>query len=220
MSPVEHAVICAAGIGSRLGLNRPKCLIEIAGRSLLDYHLERLKWAKTIWLVVGFQEEEVAAHALSLRPDIIVVRNPDFANTNTLQSLHRVSRHLNERMLFLDGDTIVENESFSGFLDATKAQQSLIGVSAYTTSDGVRASVVDGEVVGFTRTTDIPLEWTGIAVVNPQVVTDEPIYVYQALERFLPLPAYELKAFDIDTVDDLDMARRALSSNWAFDAIN
>ncbi|WP_256221923.1 NTP transferase domain-containing protein [Pseudomonas sp. NBRC 111127] len=119
MSLVKHVVISAAGIGSRLGLNKPKCLVEVAGRSLLDWHLSRLQWAETVWLVVGFHEEDVIEHAIALRPDLIVVRNPDYARTNTLQSIYRVSRHLRERMLVLDADTVMEPESFKAFLQAS-----------------------------------------------------------------------------------------------------
>lgn len=219
MPPVKHAVISAAGIGSRLGLNRPKCLIEIDGRSLLDYHIERLTTVETVWLVVGFQEEEVTRHAFALRPDLIIVRNPDYARTNTLQSIHRVARHLRERMLIVDADTVVDNESFAGFCEATTRHESLIGVSRYTTSDGVRTLMDGNHVTGFTRDPHPAHEWTGIAVIKPDAVSDEPIYVYQALERFLPLPAYEIKGFDIDTAADLDMARRVMANGWEHHAI-
>ena len=138
MSPIKHVVISAAGIGSRLGLNKPKCLVEIAGRTLLDYHLERLSWAENIWLVVGFEETEVIRHAMSLRNDLIIVRNPDYARTNTLQSIHLVSRHLQERFLVIDADTVVEPASFNAFMVAASECTQLIGISRYTTSDGVR----------------------------------------------------------------------------------
>lgn len=216
MSNIKHAVISAAGIGSRLGLNRPKCLIEVGGRTLLDYHVQRLAEVENIWLVVGFQEETVIEHALSLRSDIIIARNPDYARTNTLQSIYRVARHLKERFLALDADTVIEDSSFRGFLAAARECRELIGVSRYTTSDGVRA-LVDGEpgqVIGFSRTTPPIYEWTGIAVMTPEMVIDQPIYVYQVLENYLPIPAYEINAFDIDTTSDLDMARNVVSGNW------
>jgi choline kinase len=216
MSPLKHVVISAAGIGSRLGLNKPKCLVEVNGRTLLDYHIQRLAWAQTIWLVVGFHEEEVIEHALSLRCDIIIVRNPDYARTNTLQSIYRVSRHLQERFLVVDADTVIEEASFQAFLQAAEQADGLIGISSYTTSDGVRA-LVDAEgklVTGFTREPEHPYEWTGIAVITPAMVVDKPIYVYQALEAHLPLPAFALKAFDIDTTADLDMARHVIANQW------
>lgn len=216
MSPVKHAVICAAGIGSRLGLNKPKCLVEVAGRTLLDWHLERLQWAETVWLVVGYQEEDVIAHAISLRPDLIVVRNPDYARTNTLQSIYRVSRHLDERMLVLDADTVMDAWSFESFLQASQTHEQLIGVSPYITSDGVRVQLdaSGSQVLGFTREPHYAMEWTGIAVIKPQLVINQPIFVYQALEACLPLPAFELKAFDIDTTADLDMARKVFATQW------
>jgi choline kinase len=216
MPALKHVVISAAGIGSRLGLNKPKCLVEVNGRTLLDYHIQRLSWAETIWLVVGFQEEDVIEHALALRSDIIIVRNPDYARTNTLQSIYRVSRHLNERLLVVDADTVIEESSFKTFLDAAEDSAGLIGISSYTTSDGVRALVDEGgtHVTGFTREPEHPYEWTGIAVITPEMVVDKPIYVYQALEPFLPLPAQELKAFDIDTTADLDMARNVIANQW------
>ncbi|MEX5341770.1 NTP transferase domain-containing protein [Pseudomonas sp. I2] len=216
MSPIKHAVICAAGIGSRLGLNKPKCLVEVNGRTLLDYHLERLAWAETVWLVVGFEEQDVINHAMALRHDLIVVRNPDYARTNTLQSLHRVSRHLQERFLVIDADTVVEDVSFRTFMEMAEEHRQLIGISDYTTSDGVRVLLdSDGEsVTGFTRDPQHPWEWTGIAVIEPQLVLDKPIFVYQAIEPYLPIRAARLKAFDIDTTDDLDMARQVLAAGW------
>ncbi|WP_336333039.1 NTP transferase domain-containing protein [Pseudomonas putida] len=216
MSLVKHVVISAAGIGSRLGLNKPKCLVEVAGRSLLDWHLSRLQWAETVWLVVGFHEEDVIEHAIALRPDLIVVRNPDYARTNTLQSIYRVSRHLRERLLVLDADTVMEPESFAAFLRAAQDHEQLIGVSPYTTSDGVRVLLDEtgANVSGFTREPQHPMEWTGIAVIKPEVVFDKSMFVYEALEPWLPLPAFELKAFDIDTVEDLDMARKVFAAEW------
>ncbi|SDJ69467.1 NTP transferase domain-containing protein [Pseudomonas indica] len=216
MSPIKHVVISAAGIGSRLGLNKPKCMVEVGGRTLLDYHLERLAWAETIWLVVGFQEEGVIEHAMSLRRDLIVVRNPDYARTNTLQSIHRVSRHLKERFLVIDADTVVEEESFRAFMAAADEHAQLIGISRYTTSDGVRVLLDDtGEAVtSFTREPQHTWEWTGIAVIEPRLVVDKPIYVYQAIEPYLPIRAAELKAFDIDTTADLDMARQVIAGGW------
>ncbi|GLK89447.1 NTP transferase domain-containing protein [Pseudomonas turukhanskensis] len=216
MSPLEHVVISAAGIGSRLGLNKAKCLVEVLGKTLLELHIERLTWAKNVWLVVGFQEEEVIALVLSLRPDVIVVRNPDYARTNTLQSIHRISRFLPGRFLTLDADTVIENESFERFLAAAQQHASLIGVSRYTTSDGVRTLLDESgtQVLGFTRDPVPEFEWTGIAVIDPAMVVDKPIYVYQALEAYLPLPAFELNAFDIDTTSDLDMARHITLTQW------
>lgn len=214
MSPVKHAVLSAAGIGSRLGLGRSKCLVEIHNRSLLSYHLERLKDIENIWLVVGYQEDEVIEHAISLRSDIIITRNPDYAKTNTLQSIFKVSRHLKERFLAIDADTVVDNKTFSAFMQAAAIHEYLIAVSDYTTAEGVRVKIQNDQVTEFNRENQDPYEWAGIAILGPEMVIDKPIFVYQALTPFLPLPAFKINAFDIDTTSDLDMARHVLASNW------
>ncbi len=216
MQTVKNAVICAAGIGSRLGLNRAKCMIDITGKTLLEYHLERLTEMENVWIVVGFQEEDVIAEAKRLRPDCIIVRNPDYMKTNTLQSVWRVSRHLQERFLVIDADTVIENSSFTAFMRAASEDEYLIGISPYTTSDGVRVNVDAGQqtVTAFTRDDDYKYEWTGIAVIHPQMVINEPIFVYQSLEKHLPIRAFTLNAFDIDTIADLDMAKKVTTAGW------
>nr|WP_230091439.1 NTP transferase domain-containing protein [Pseudomonas aeruginosa] len=199
-----------------MGLNKPKCLVEVGGKTLLAQHLERLAEIPNVWVVVGFQEELVIEQVRNLRRDAIIVRNPDFDRTNTLQSIHRVSRYLDRRFLAVDGDTFIENRSFERFLRAAAGQAGLIGVSRYTTSDGVRVLLDAGgeAVTAFTREPQHAYEWTGIAILRPDMVVDRPIYVYQALEPYLPLSAQELDAFDIDTASDLDMARRVHLNNW------
>ncbi|WP_336698403.1 NTP transferase domain-containing protein [Pantoea dispersa] len=215
MSSIKHAVISAAGIGSRLGLNRAKCMVEVAGKTLLNYHLERLKNIENVWVVVGFQEEDVIREAKRIRPDCLLVRNPDYMKTNTLQSIWCVSRHLKERFLIIDADTVIQDESFEKFMAATQQHETLIGISEYTTSDGVRACLnKDGEVDLFTRETTCAYEWTGIAIIKPEVVVNEPLYVYEALTSFLPMAAFNINAFDIDTIQDLDMAKDIMVHGW------
>lgn len=216
MSPVKNAVISAAGIGSRLGLNLPKCLIEIAGKTLLHYHFERLADIENVWLVVGFQEETVINEAKKIRPDCIIVRNSDYMKTNTLQSIWRVSRHLKEKFLIIDADTLVQNESFENFMSAAKDSIHLIGVSSWTTHDGVRA-ILDAknlQVRSFTREFNSNYEWTGIAIVSPFMITNEKKFVYEALINHLPISSFNIKAFDIDTIEDLDMAKKVMASGW------
>lgn len=216
MSSVKHAVICAAGVGSRLGLNRAKCMVEVAGKTLLEHHMERLTDIENVWVVVGYQEEDVMREAKRLRPDCIITRNPDYLKTNTLQSIWLVARHLHQPLLIIDADTVIENESFDEFMNAANVNRALVGVSTFTTSDGVRV-ITDKDkimVTGFTREKEYALEWTGIALITPEMAIDKPIFVYESLTSFLPLPLFEINAFDIDTIQDLDMAKNISVNGW------
>ncbi len=77
------AIILSAGQGSRLGhltAERPKCLIEFAGRSLLDRQLDTLAacGVDEAVVVTGFRDDQVEA-ALARRiggPRVRTVFNP------------------------------------------------------------------------------------------------------------------------------------------------
>jgi choline kinase len=56
------AIICAAGRGVRLGANSPKILLEFGGRTLLEWHLLRLRevGVQDVVLVTGYLREQIA----------------------------------------------------------------------------------------------------------------------------------------------------------------
>jgi L-glutamine-phosphate cytidylyltransferase len=81
-----RALILAAGRGSRLGglgETRPKCLVELAGRTLLDWQLDALRAAGIveIGLIDGYRAEAID------RPGLHRFHNPRWAQTNMVASL-------------------------------------------------------------------------------------------------------------------------------------
>ena len=86
-------VVIAAGRGSRMGRlteSRPKCLLPIAGRPLLEHTVEnlRLVGCSKIIVIVGYQ-----ADAIDIR-NVDYVLNDDFANNNVLHSFMKASDDL------------------------------------------------------------------------------------------------------------------------------
>ena len=80
------AIILAAGRGTRmkeLTDDRPKCLVELRGRALLDLQLEALREAgiEEIAVVTGYRHEMLASRGL------IEFHNPRWAETNMVSSL-------------------------------------------------------------------------------------------------------------------------------------
>jgi choline kinase len=80
------AIILAAGRGSRmknLTDEKPKCLIEVRGRSLLEWQLKALRKAglSDIAIVTGYQRELLAHRGL------VEFHNPHWATTNMVSSL-------------------------------------------------------------------------------------------------------------------------------------
>lgn len=110
------AIILSAGQGSRLGhmtADRPKCLIEFAGRSLLDRQLDTLAANKVDEAVVvtGFRDDLVEA-ALTKRtggPAVRTLYNPFYKVADNLGSLFLAREQLTGDCLVWNGDTLVSN---------------------------------------------------------------------------------------------------------------
>src|SRR3546814_13659133 len=81
---IEHAILLSAGQGSRLlplTAERPKCLIDFSGRSLLAWQIEMLArgGVKRIDVVTGFMTDMVEEHLSAIRDprvEIAVRFNP------------------------------------------------------------------------------------------------------------------------------------------------
>ena len=81
-----HAIILAAGRGSRLAehnpAGHPKCLMEFGGRSLLARHLDILyqQGIRQADLVVGYEADRIIDHVgtLASRPDVAFHFNPRY----------------------------------------------------------------------------------------------------------------------------------------------
>ena len=121
-----RAIILAAGRGSRLGphtADRPKCLVELAGRTLLDRQLAALRdVADDIVVVRGYAAERIAV------PGVRYIENRDFATRNTVDSLMKA------RALF-QGDCLI---CYSDLVYETRLLRELV---ASTRSVGVAVDV-------------------------------------------------------------------------------
>lgn len=107
------AIILAAGLGSRLlplTIDRPKCLVPVGGRTILEHQLEALHGAgvREVTVVGGYRFERLASfvHALpeERRPKLIF--NPFYAVSSSIGSVWAARDLLAGPFLLLNGDTI------------------------------------------------------------------------------------------------------------------
>ncbi|MBI4577218.1 MAG: phosphocholine cytidylyltransferase family protein [Planctomycetes bacterium] len=101
--PGPRAILLAAGRGTRLGPltdARPKCLVDLWGRSLLDRALDSLGAGgiREVALVTGWRAEDLAGRGLPTR------HNPDYERTNMLHSLFCASDLMGEDVVVVYGD--------------------------------------------------------------------------------------------------------------------
>ena len=116
-----EALITASGLGTRLRqitYTRPKALVEVCGRPILDYIFDYLNKAgiedEKITVTVGYRSKEMLDH-LSSRTDIkyVISYTPE-----SMSHVINVASHLmKEPFVVVDGDTI---QPASAILDSYK----------------------------------------------------------------------------------------------------
>lgn len=114
----QKAIILSAGQGSRLlphTQDRPKCLLDLAGHTMLGWQLQGLAAAGVTEVVVvtGFRSELVEESLPTLSPAGMRVRalfNPFYKVADNLASCWMVRGELAGPALILNGDTLFEPE--------------------------------------------------------------------------------------------------------------
>lgn len=110
------AIILSAGQGSRLGHmvdDKPKCLIDFGGRTLLDRQLDTLEanGVHEAVIVTGFHDELVNA-AIARRsrgPNVRTIFNPFYKVADNTGSLFMAREELTGDCFVWNGDTLVSN---------------------------------------------------------------------------------------------------------------
>lgn len=113
--PELKAIILAAGEGTRLRpytLDRPKCLVEVDGRSLLDRQLAvlRAEGIQRVVLIGGYRE------GMLRRDDTESRVNPRYAETNMVWTLFCAEDALEGDILLCYGDIVYSREVLQALL--------------------------------------------------------------------------------------------------------
>lgn len=114
---MPKVIILGAGEGTRLRphtLDRPKCMVEVDGRSLLDRQMDvlRAEGINSVVLVGGYRAEKLARQDVELRV------NPRFADTNMLWSLFSAEEDLNGDIVIAYGDIVYSRRILRAVIDS------------------------------------------------------------------------------------------------------
>lgn len=115
---IEHAILLSAGQGSRLlplTAERPKCLIDFSGKTLIEWQIEMLirGGVKRIDVVTGFMTDMVEQKLSETSDPRVEIRchfNPFFKVADNLGSCWIMREQMHEDFLILNGDTLVSQE--------------------------------------------------------------------------------------------------------------
>lgn len=220
MQSIEGAVIACAGLGSRLGMGLPKCMVEVGGQTILSRLIDSLEKAVSrIHVVVGYREEMIAEYCARHHRNVVLVRNPDFRTTNTAYSYMVGATGFSDKTVFLDGDLLIEEASLNQFVKTAATEDVLVGVTPASTEKAVYVDVQEDPDSGrlhvrrFDREVKMDHEWANIACAPANFFNDtENGYVFERLSRFLPLAAGHVNLHEIDTPADMEKAEAFLNS--------
>ncbi|MDP8230536.1 MAG: phosphocholine cytidylyltransferase family protein [Candidatus Gorgyraea atricola] len=111
------AIIIAAGIGSRLNpltSNKPKCMLEINDRTLLQHQIEALRGAgiDRIVLIKGYKKEMINY------PDLVYYINDDYKNNNILHSLFYAEKEMNNAFIAAYSDIFYTKDIVERLLES------------------------------------------------------------------------------------------------------
>lgn len=111
-----QGVILAAGVGSRLRPltdNKPKCLVEVLNKPILQYQIEAYKKAgiSEVIIVTGYSSEKIRTYLESHRfnnMSIQLIDNIDFRTTNNMYSFWLTRDYIKRECVLLNGDVVFD----------------------------------------------------------------------------------------------------------------
>ena len=134
-----QALMLAAGMGKRLKKytnDNTKCMLEVAGKKLIDRAIESIKKAKIkrFVLVIGYKGEELRRYIeekyLSSDIEFVFIENRDYATTNNIYSLWLARNEMsNDDTILLESDLIFEDKVISDMVK--NSDKNLVAVAKY-----------------------------------------------------------------------------------------
>jgi choline kinase len=211
MQNFENAIILTAGLGSRLGHNLPKSLVEVNGRKIIDYQLDLIKDIPNVIVVVGFKAEEVISYVSKIRPDVIFVRNFSYENTGPLHSLKLASNFTTGPFLVFDGDTLLNQEAFLTLYTKCKNthfKSNIIGLTQSKSEQAVFAHINpdNNKIYKFSRLEKADNEFCGPYFIVDKVEIRDNTYIFEFLSTKLPADYVILDVYEVDTPSELTFA--------------
>lgn len=227
----EHAVILAAGNGSRMGAltsDRPKPMLPVGRRTLIERAIAALECAgiRDITVVAGYQQHVLRAH---LDGRVRFVENPHYRETNSLYSLWLAAAHLTGGAVILNSDVLFPFAMLDRLLRAPLADALLYDRGSVLDPETMKVKLHGPLVIGMSK--DFPVdeadgENVGIVKVGAEgaralmAILDRLVIggahtawapqAFAELARRRPLGAIDVAGLpwtEIDTPDDLERAR-------------
>jgi len=146
-----RGIILAAGRGRRLEPvfpNKPKCLIQFGGKSLIQHQISALlkNGVKEVVVVVGYENRQIREHLRNMPCTIHYIENPVFDSTNTIYSLWLCREFFDTEFIYFNADVLFDYRIVQR-LCAKKAGSSLACVPGRCGQEEVKVIVAGNKIV-------------------------------------------------------------------------
>ena len=173
---MTNVVILSAGQGKRLSPltdARPKCLVPIAGRPILEWQVRTLAAAgiDEIAVVTGFCADAVEAMLMttSVPAEVHTVYNPFYTVADNIGSCWAAKDQIGPDTLLLNGDTLFEPEIVSRVLEQATAPISVtIDRKEIYDSDDMKILREGDRLTAIGKTLEPPVDGEAIGMIRFQ----------------------------------------------------
>ena len=196
------AVILAAGVGKRLWpitQHRPKCLIEIGGKTLLHRYLEALAslGIQRVDIVVGYKQEMIRAavetDACGVRVNFLV--NEQF-HRGSILSLWIARTALDDDVIVMDADVLFHREILRRLVQSSSPNALLMDDTVKQTGEECMVVVEGGRVIALTKTMPPRYDFAGEGVGFLKVQHADTPHVIASLQTFVDREAWQMEYED------------------------
>lgn len=234
-------VILAAGMAKRLRPltdTRPKCLLEVAGKTLLQRTVDAMlkAGAKELLVVTGYRGEMIRDFITGHYPQATVhyLDNTDYEHNNNIFSLWMAMQELHgQEVLLMDSDILCDPEAVNR---VARQEVSALAMQRHELGEEEMKIVVDNkgsitEISKTCRVADAIGESVGIEKMTAEytealyqelrkMILDEgliDIFYERAFERLIPqghtfkvVDTTDLFSYELDTPEDFEKATAAM----------
>lgn len=160
-------IILAAGVGKRLGpksKNKPKCLLEFGGISLLHRHLNNLISfsVSEIIIVYGYQRELIDAeiNELDLTIPLTTVYNPDYTMGSVVSFwCTKIFLESGTDIILMDADVLYHPRVLQTLFETQKPNCFLLDRKFDAGDEPVKLCIRNNEIIEFRKQIDRGLEF-------------------------------------------------------------
>jgi choline kinase len=211
MSGSVTIVINAAGMGSRLGLQLPKAMVQVLGKPIIAWQFSIIPNDIQTIVVVGYKGRDLANIVKNYRPNTTIVINHRYNETQTAGSFGLGSNFTRNRLISLDGDLMTTKADLEYFINSN---ENLLGISKVNSDIPVYVDVTDSQITKFSYEDKSQYEWSGLANISTEIAKNVgEQHMFQGLQNFLPIKAWEINSVEVDEYKDIAKMEKWITEN-------